>query len=248
MNFYEIIAPHRSGHHSMMNWLIRNLSGNQCTWEYKMNIISDGMYQLNCANHNIDDSLKFYKEFKNDYKELIVSYEDTFWDYTIFNNERVFKGKNSLNFLENPLFNYQRIVFIRDFYNNLSSRIKANENENFKSFRTGAVIQFDVAENFIDRWKNNAKACLDNKSHFLKFEDWLNNKSKREEFLYRVINNKEIYDNTGIIGTHSSFGETKNLTDRISQINLPKNIKELISKDNELHYLIGKMGYEYREL
>ena len=30
--------------------------------------------------------------------------------------------------------------------------------------------------------------------------------------------------------------------------NIPEEIKDLIRKDNELHYLIGALGYEYKEI
>jgi hypothetical protein len=250
MNFYEVIATHRSGHHSMMNWVIKNLCGFQCTWEYKMNILNDsGLYQLNCANHDIPVSFNLYKDFQDKYKELIVSYEDTFWDYTIWNESQTYQGKLSLKLEGNTILNYKRIIFIRDFYNNLASRVKANENQNFKTFEEKQVVQFDVAGKFIERWKNQAKACVENKVSYLKFEDWISSPEKRKQFLFNITGLDEVYTNDNIIGTHSSFKDSsKDLNNRINQVNLPESTKELIRKDNELHYLMGALGYEYKEI
>lgn len=247
MNLYEIVATHRSGHHSMMNWVIRNLTGLQCTWEYKMNILNDsGLYQLNCANHDIPMSLNLYNDFVGLYKELIVSYEDTFWDYTIWNETKEYKGKLSLKLPESSIVNYKRIVFIRDFYNNLASRIKANEKQNFITFEEQQIVQFDVAEKFIERWKNQARACVEGKVFYLRFEDWLTSPEIRKQFLRSVTGLEEIYTNSDIVGTHSSFSsDNKDYTNRINQVDVPESTKQLIRNDSELHYLIGKLNYPY---
>lgn len=247
MKLYEIIATHRSGHHSMMNWLIYNLTGLQSTWKYKMNILNNsGLYQLNCANHDIPLSFELFNQFKLNYKELMVSYEDTHWDYTIFNDDKRYNGKLSLN-IDN-IGEYKRIIFIRNFYTNLASRLKSNQNKNFMTFKEKNVVQFDVGKDFIWRWKNNAKACLEKKVYFLKFEDWLSNKDIRENFLRSVIGLNEIKGIDNIVGTNSSFGETKNVLERDKMIEIPEEIKDLIRQDNELHYLIGALGYEYKEI
>jgi len=49
-------------------------------------------------------------------------------------------------------------------------------------------------------------------------------------------------------GTSSSFGEHKNVLNRFDMVDLPEDVKEIIRKDNELHYLIGALGYKYREI
>ena len=214
-----------------------------------MNIIGgNGLYQLNCANHDIPMAIDLYNEFKGQYKELMISYEDTHWDYTIFNESNNFSGKLSLNFKGEDVGNYKRIVFIRNFYSNLASRLKSNENKSFKTFEGKKVVLFDVTENFIWRWKNNARACLNNKVNYLRFEDWLNEPEIRKRFLNEVTGLNEIYDNQGIIGTTSSFGDIKNVANRDKEMNIPEEIKDLIRKDNELHYLIGALGYEYKEI
>jgi hypothetical protein len=247
MKLYEIVATHRSGHHSMMNWIIVNITGLQSTWDYKMNILNDsGLYQLNCANHDIPDAINLYNEFKKGYKELIVSYEDTNWDYTIFNQQKKYRGKLSLNLGIEGNLDYKRIVFIRDFYSNLFSRLKSNENQNFKTYDEHKTFQFDVGRDFIWRWKNNARACLENKTHFLKFEDWLTNDEVRKSFLKEVTGLNEFFGTKNIIGTHSSFGDVKGVLNR--EYDIPENVKEVIRKDTELHYLIGRLGYEYREI
>jgi len=59
---------------------------------------------------------------------------------------------------------------------------------------------------------------------------------------------KEQFDNTNINGKHSSFGNSKDYLNRFDPNLIPEEIKMLIRKDNELHYLIGKLGYNYVEI
>ena len=59
MKLYEINSTCRSGHHSVMNWIIRNMSGVQCGWEYKMNFVGNNIKVLSEANHDIHLSYKF---------------------------------------------------------------------------------------------------------------------------------------------------------------------------------------------
>ena len=56
----------------------------------------------------------------------------------------------------------------------------------------------------------------------------------------------EVYDPKTINGRGSSFDD-KNFNQRHLQIDLPEETKELISRDSELHYLIGALGYEYKK-
>ena len=248
MTVYEIIAPQRSGHHSMMNWILLNICGSQCTWKYKMNIITDSVYQLNCANHDKIDAKNLYNDFVDKYKQLIISYEDTKWDYTLFNSDEKYRGVETLTFPKNTVHSYKRILFIRDFYNTLSSRIKSNQNKNFKTFKDNKNYHFNVNQEFINIWKSYARAIIENKVLYLKFEDWLDDKSKRNEFIFKVTGNYEIYGNKNIIGTKSSFTNDKSFNERHKQVSIPEETKELIRKDSELHYLIGALGYEYKEI
>ena len=249
MKIYEFLALSRSGHHTVVNWVIKNTIGVQCDWTYKLTEFgTNGLFYLNEANHDIPLSFQFINEKKDKIKKLYLNYEDTPASYTLFNNEKEYKGPMSMNIdgINHTDF-VRRVIIVRDFYNLLSSRLKANEKIMFKK-RDGSPHLFQVSEKFIYRWKSHAKSCLYNNTPYLKFEDWLNNKDVREQFLYE---NFGLFDNYGIkdiAGTDSSFDSHKGVENRINQIEIPEEIKELIKKDNELHYLMGALGYEYKEI
>jgi len=249
MKIYEILALSRSGHHSVVNWIIRNTIGFQCEWKYKLTQLgSTGLFYLNEANYDIPLSFQFVDEKKEIIKKLYLNYEDTPGDYTVFNDDNTFKGPMSMSIkgIDNTVFE-GRIIIMRDFYNLLASRLKANENKIFKKWNDNLHI-LEVGEHFIFRWKSQAKACLYNNTPYLRFEDWLNNKEVREEFLYKNFGLIDNFGTKGIFGTRSSFGSHDGVHDRSKQMKIPDEIKELIRKDTELHYLIGALGYDYKEI
>lgn len=240
----------RSGHHSVYNWIIRNLTGIQCTWDYKMNIIGDqGFHHLSEANHDIPLSFQFIEERLPYINTLFVGYEDTPALYTIFREDNIFGGPMSLSYFDKYDMDYLgRIILIRDFYNNLSSRIKSNQNKLFGKWNSEEQHLFNVEDYFISLWKDSAKACLENKFSFLKFEDWISNKDVREKFLWDNFRLRDLYGVENIIGTRSSFGDVKGVNERVKKVEIPQNIKEKVNSDIELKELILEMGYEYREL
>ena len=192
-------------------------------------------------------SLKYINDQAPTTKFLFLSYENSELDYSILNTEKKYFFPTSIDLECIKNFHYnRRIIILRNFYNNLASRLKANQ-ENIVLSRDGEVLQWDVGQNFVDQWKNNAKNILNNNFHGIKYEDWMVDKSKRNEFLNKVFGVDEFFDNK-VLGTHSSFGDIENVNKRHKQIEIPNDIKELIKKDNELHYLMGKLGYEYLEI
>lgn len=249
MKVYEFLALSRSGHHSVVNWVIRNTVGFQCDWKYKLTQMgSNGFFYLNEANHDIPLSFEYVLEKKDLVKKLYLNYEDTPGDYTLFNDDRIYRGPLSLSFngVENVEF-IGRVVIIRDFYNLLASRIKSNENKVLKKWDDNQHL-LDVGEQCIFRWKSQAKFCVYNNTPYLRFEDWLSNKVVREKFLF---DNFGLVDHFGIKevnGTASSFGSRNGLTERHKQIDIPQEIVSLIKKDNELHYLMGRLGYDHKFL
>lgn len=247
MKIFEFIANCRSGHHSIYNWIIRNKIGFQYGWEYKFAALGDaGLFHLSEANHDIHLSFKFIEESLPNIDTLFVGYEDTFWDYTIFSDDNTFRGPQSLKDYKKYSMDYQgRIIFIRNFYSNLASRVKSNENKLFGKWDDTGLHIFDTGEKYIERWKSQARACVENKVIFLKFEDWVKNKKVREDFLLNNFGLKDIYGIDGIEGTRSSFEKRDKVLSRIEEIELPEETKNLIRNDSELHYLIGKMGYDY---
>jgi len=248
MVLYEINSLSRSGHHSMINWLILNLTGHQIDWEWKLtDVASTGLFHLNDAGKDKNMSFELITQHKERIQEFIVSYEDHFPEFTIFNNHNKFDGKLSLKLLNSNLSSNKRIIFIRDFYNLLASRYQQNQKQ-FLVDINGDPWKLPVETHFINLWKSHAKQCIENKSFFLKFEDWVGSKSKRNEFLLQVLGYGEVFGNTqNIKGTQSSFQNTL-VNNRISEVDIPLKIKNLVNQDSELHYLMGALGYEYKKL
>jgi len=250
MRVYEILALSRSGHHTVVNWIIKNTVGFQCDWTYKLTELGiNGLFYLNEANHDIPLSFQFVDEKKEKIKKLYLNYEDTPGDYTIFNDNNTFRGpmSMSINGIDNSEFT-SRVIIIRDFYNLLSSRLKLNENKKNKEWIGDHDFILEVGEKYIYRWKSQAKSCLYNNTPYLRFEDWLNNKEVREDFLYKNFGLIDNFGIEGIFGTKSSFGSHDGVAKRSEQMEVPEEIKELIRKDTELHYLIGALGYKYKEI
>ena len=247
MKIYEILALSRSGHHSIVNWIIRNSVGFQCDWTYKLTQLGEGgLFYLNEANHDIPLSFQFVGEKKDDIKKLYLNYEDTPGDYTIFNKNNTYRGPMSVMY-ENSEFS-GRIIIIRNFYNLLASRLKANEKKMFGKWNSDEYHLFNISDKFIYRWKSQAKSALFNNTPYLRFEDWINNKEVREKFLYDNFGLIDYFGTKDIHGTSSSFGDIKNVMERDGLIEIPEETKDLIRKDNELHYLMGALGYEYKEI
>jgi hypothetical protein len=250
MKVYESMALSRSGHHSIKNWVIKNLIGFQVSWDYKLvNGSGTQFYHLGEANHDIPLSYKFIEEVKDVANPLIINYEDTPWDYTLLNEDKVFYGKFRLSYGQKYNVEHQaRIIYIRDFFNNLTSRIKSNQRQIFLKWDVEKPHLFATDQVFIERWKNHARACVEGKVSFLKFEDWLKNPEIRNKFLWDNFGVRSLYGIEGIRGTQSSFVENKDLEKRFEQVEIPEETKEIIRKDSELHYLIGRLGYEYKSI
>jgi hypothetical protein len=246
MKIFEIFGLSRSGHHAMTNWLIKNISGQECGMNWKLNIMSNNVYYINEGNLDKHLTKQYLEDHKNSIRSLFVSYENCFTNFTIFNDKEKYEGPMSINNTNITGFteNY-RIVFIRDFYDNLASRIKSNE-EKLSKTRDGIFQPWNIEEGFIEKWKENAKTILNNKCIHLKFEDWLISSDYRNRFVSQILTHGELFDNR-VSGTHSSFGD-KNVLDRISQVTVPEKVKKLIYSDNELHYLIGALGYQYKKI
>jgi hypothetical protein len=247
MKIFEIFGLSRSGHHAMTNWLIKNLSGDECDMNWKLNIMNDGLFYINEGNLDEELTLKYIEEQKNNIRVLIISYENCYTNYSILNDQKKYKGLLSLNNenIKNFSENY-RIIFIRDFYNNLASRIKSNE-KNLAKTREGIIQPWNVGELFIEKWKDSAKNFNQKNFICLKFEDWLDSQSDRDNFMKKIINTCEIYDNN-VKGTHSSFGESNAVNSRLDMVQIPEETKDLIRKDSELHYLMGRLGYNFKKI
>ena len=244
MKIIEIFGLSRSGHHAMTNWIIKNLCGDECSMDWKLNIMKNGLFYINEGNLDEELTLKYIEEQKDNIRILIISYENCPLDYTILNDNKKYDSPLSINNVNVINFsNNYRLLFIRDFYDNLASRIKSNELK-LKQSREGVISPWETGQEFVDMWKLYAKS-YNNGFISLKFEDWINSKKIRNYFFEKTFGFKEMYDNT-VKGTHSSFGDKKVLN-RIHQVDVDELTKKIIESDNELHYLIGKIKYRHEK-
>jgi hypothetical protein len=247
MRVYEINGLARSGHHAMINWVIKNLCGSESSMDYKLTIMPNNLVYVNEANLNTEITLSYISEHTNFAKILMLSYENANINFSILNDNERYISPLSLNNPSLPKYvDNKRIVFVRDFYNNLASRIESNKKSEKKSL-DGNVFQWDVRKNFISLWKSYAKYIIDNKCVHLKYEDWLQSKEMRNIFMINLIGQGEHFDNK-VRGTNSSFSGNTDVLDRISQVEVPEDIKVMVNSDEELKYYIESLGYTYRKL
>jgi hypothetical protein len=242
MNLTETIALRRSGHHVVMSWFIKNLIG-QASWDYQVTvqrgtktiIWNDGGYG--------EHELELYKEIGFVPDNIFINYEDKLSNFSFFQKNDTYIGPLGFNKYEEFNFvNSKRILIIRDFYNNLCSRITKNKKQE---------RQMIVDGEFIEMWKNHAKSIVNNEVHHIKYEDWLTNNEIRLKFLQDVFGTKEIVKKEQANGTMSSFEGESNTNDYLNRFDpsiIPDDTKKLIREDNELHYLMGKLGYDYKEI
>jgi len=242
MNIIEIPALRRSGHHAVMSWVIKNLvfdSPLKEEWDkYKITTIGDSKSIFwSEANWDLDHAKELYKNLNYPHNNIFINYEDVEPLYSIFSKDFQYKGKFNLQTdLNINITNSYRFLVIRDFYNNLCSRIKGNE-----------FYNFSYGQDFINLWKIHARYCVDNLINFIKYEDWILSSEIRQQFLQNTFNTKEIYSTEFSEGSASSFNN-QDFLNRFNPDIIPNNIKTLIQKDSELHYLIGALGYQYKTL
>lgn len=241
MKIYEILGLARSGHHAMTNWVIKNLCGADCDMNYKLNIMPNRqLYYINEGNLDKDLTFQYINDHKDHMRSLLISYENCNYDYSVLAENETYNSP--LSIIHPDVFYFtenKRIIFIRDFYNNLASRIQNN---------LVAEHKWSIGVDFINMWKNHAQAILDDKAIGLKYEDWMTDKDIRNKVMNQIMGCNEFHDHK-VRGTNSSFSPTDTAyTNRINQVDVPEETKQLIQDDNELHYLIGKLNYQYIQL
>lgn len=242
MNLIETIATRRSGHHAVMSWYIKNLI-DVCDYNYTITVQRNTKSVIwNDGGYN-EDEIHLIRNLKFKPKNIFINYEDKNSKFSFFENDLIYKGPLRLDrFDDIEIKHSKRIIVIRDFYNNLCSRITQNKKQDFK---------MDTEQRFIELWKNHAKSILNNEIHYIKYEDWLTCDECRSKFLNDVFGIKERVKKERANGTHSSYDNKNTVNDylnRFDQNIIPEEVKKLIREDNELHYLIGALGYTYREI
>lgn len=239
----EVCALKRSGHHAFMGWIVKNLYGLQPDFGFKLEFVSDsGLWVWNdVTDYEEHGSKLFYSALKNGSpKTLMVNYEDEDVNYSYFHKSKKYLGPKNFNFDKNiNLQNTHRIYYIRDFYNCLTSRIKHTNN---------MIHPFEFGEKYISLWKDYAKQIINFPKQSIKYEDLVLNTSKCDEFLYDNFKTHQKYSINDVNGRNSSFGDNKNYLNRLDPEIIPNQIKNLIINDNELHYLMGVLNYEFKEI
>jgi len=235
----EIISMRRSGHHAVMSWLIQNLTGLKVQgWDYRLMFMGDSNFAiLNEANQWQKNAEILIKNHQIPPSTLMTNYEDAKSDFTIFDINQKFMGTLNLK----PIWGIEpksikRILVLRNFYNVISSRYKANKSGLYSH-------SFDTT--FIEQWKEHARQVVNNNICYINFEEWLTSKENRNQFLIENFGIKERFGVDNIKGTISSFNEHKNVLERYKMVDLPDEIKKLIREDSELNYLIGRLNYEH---
>lgn len=242
MNLFETIALRRSGHHAVMSWYVKNLIG-ICDYTYSVTVQRDTKSViLNDAGYT-EEEINLIRGLKIKPKNIFINYEDKNANFTFFEKNLIYKGPYRLDRFEDiSVENSKRVIIIRDFFNVLCSRITQNKKQEF---------QMVTKKGFIDLWKTHAKSILNDEVHYIKYEDWLTCGECRKKFLQDVFGIKERVKKEQAKGTHSSY-DTKsteyNYLNRFDPSIIPDDVKKLIREDNELHYLIGALGYNYREI
>jgi len=246
MDVLEVIAAKRTGQHAIISWIVRNLTDKVLTLQnnlgvIKLEYVNDRLLYWNDGNNNQPFGLKLFKEtgWSENLENLIINYEDVTQHYSFFSKNEIYRGSLSYDRFDDIKVKHgKRLVILRNFYNCLASRYKQN---------ISGEHPHPYDQKFIDIWKDNAKFVINNPKQSLKYEDWLNNPQKRKEILFDFFSINERYSPEMISGRSSSF-EKSNYNNRIDEVNLPQEIKDLIRNDNELHYLMGTLGYQYKEI
>jgi len=239
--FIEIYGFGRSGHHAMIQWMIKNITGEQYEkTNQKLKVLPDhSLMYINEGNLDQHVTEEYLRDYGDKYEKIIISYEDSLSNHTVLTKNNICKVDNAIEFSHLSHFgNSIRFFFIRDFFNNIASRHirnKFNGNE-----------RFIVNERFIELWKGHAYSILEDNKRYLKYEDWLLSKPTRNLFVKNLLGHNELYDNKNIYGTHSSFNNTDYLN-RFNESDFTKDHLDMIYSDRDLEYVIKEMGYEYKK-
>jgi hypothetical protein len=241
--FIEVYGFGRSGHHAMLQWMIKNITGGSQydnNNNYKLTALPEhSLMYINEGNFRTNATHKYLREPGSRYDKIIISYEDSLSTHTELTENKISKSDNTIELDHLKRFgNSHKFFFIRDFFNNIASRHKRN--------KFNGNERFMVKEKFIELWKSHAYSILEDNQKYLKYEDWLHNNQKRNDFINNLLGHDEVYDNKGILGTKSSFNDS-NYLNRFKESDFTKEHLEMIYSDRDLEYVIKEMGYEYRK-
>jgi hypothetical protein len=242
MNLIETIALRRSGHHAVTSWFTKNIIG-RASWPYLITVQTGTKNIIwNDGGYN-ESEMELFRNLGFKPENVFINYEDKNSEFTFFQKNHIYSGYGKFDKYDDlNIDDSKRILVVRDFYNNLCSRITQNKKQE---------KQLNITVGFINIWKNHAKSILNDEIHHIKYEEWLTCDECRKKFLQDVFGIKERVKKEQAKGTHSSYDTKSTEYDYLNRFDptiIPDDVKKLIREDNELHYLIGALGYTYREI
>jgi len=186
-------------------------------------------------------------------EEFYVVFKEKYTGLSIFKTSTQFTKGVNYWYKIGPTFNIINGIIIEIRNNNdilFKETINVGENINIK---LEEKIHYD--KNDTNSWAPFYEVFIKNsyESDLVKLdedEDWLLNAKIRQSFLIENFGINEIYKPEHITHNNSSFenNNIESLLTRYKDIEIPDKIKEFIKNDNELHYLIGKLNYNFINL
>lgn len=223
---YSFYGLRRSGNHAVLEWLTINLGQSREREVKKKNriiIYGDSCYINELNTYNKDDIKKDIEYCKEEYKNMIISYEDLKPDFNIHGTE-----------------NFKKIVIIRDIENLFASR--------YKRWVDTGINGMEIDEEVIKKWKI-ISDCEKDGFLLIKFENWVSSKEYRDNICEKLqIKNLDITDTITNFGNGSSFTGRKkiptaqDLINRKNQIELPKETIDRL-KSEDIIEIRRKLGY-----
>jgi len=73
MKIFEIFGLARSGHHAVINWMIKNVCGQEAEMKWKLDLVNGkGVTYINEANLDVEVTLKYINEQSQNTKFLFL--------------------------------------------------------------------------------------------------------------------------------------------------------------------------------
>lgn len=247
MILIEVNAIRRSGHHAFINWLISNIHNvpyteNLCKNKYNVLLGNKTILWVNEGEWGVKQNIDFITERKDRMDIVIISYEqitsETNYDpnYSVLTKEL----KKEWGVVE-----HIQIPFVRDYYNNFASLIKAS-NKN--------VISNNI-QNSYPLFASAYKAQL---KHVIKgirgviYDKWVNDPEYALKVCLKILGKVNQYHPLSLGGTGSSFGKGKqdmsSLLNRYKTVKFPKWMIDKKQNDMELNKLIKQAGFEKNDI
>ena len=89
MKIFEIFGLSRSGHHAVINWMIKNVCGHEAEMKWKLDLLNGkGVTYINEANLDVEITLEYIKEQSQNTKFLFLSYENCDLNFSVLNSQR----------------------------------------------------------------------------------------------------------------------------------------------------------------